>query len=46
MDKSFKFNFFFLDKVMAFVISENLAIVISLLIANLIEKKYGKIKRY
>ncbi len=39
-------SLFFLDNVMAFVISENLAVVISLLIANLIEKKYGKIQRY
>jgi len=36
----------FLDNVMAFLISENLAAIISLLIANLIEKKYAKINRY
>ena len=36
----------FLDNVMAFLISENLAVIISLLIANLIEKKYAKINRY
>ncbi len=36
----------FLNSVMAFLISENLAVVISLLIANLIEKKYAKINRY
>jgi len=36
----------FLDKVIAFLISENLAVIISLLIANLIEKKYAKIQKY
>ncbi|MHA1509293.1 MAG: hypothetical protein ACTSO6_11385 [Promethearchaeota archaeon] len=36
----------FLDNVLAFLISENLAALISLLIANLIEKKYAKINRY
>jgi len=36
----------FLDSVMAFLISENLAAIISLLIANVIEKKYAKINRY
>ncbi len=36
----------FLDNLMAFLISENLATIISLLIANLIEKKYAKIQRY
>lgn len=36
----------FLDNIMAFLISENLAAIISLLIANLIEKKYAKINRY
>ncbi len=39
-------SFIFLDNVMAFLISENLAVIISLLIANLIEKKYAKINRY
>ena len=36
----------FLDNVISFLISENLAAIISLLIANLIEKKYAKINRY
>jgi len=36
----------FLDNVMAFLISENLAAIISLLIANIIEKKYAKVQRY
>ena len=36
----------FLDNIIAFIISENLATIISLLIANLIEKKYAKINRY
>jgi len=36
----------FLDNVIAFLISENLAVIISLLIANLIEKKYARINRY
>ena len=36
----------FLDNVIAFLISENVAVLISLLIANIIEKKYAKINRY
>jgi len=36
----------FLDNVMSFLISENVAAIISLLIANLIEKKYAKVYRY
>ena len=36
----------FLDNVMAFLISENVAAIISLLIANIIEKKYAKVQRY
>ena len=36
----------FLDNVMAFLIAENLAAIISLLIANMIEKKYAKVQRY
>ncbi len=36
----------FLNKIMSFLIAENLATLISLLIANFIEKKYAKIQRY
>ena len=36
----------FLDNVLAFLISENVAVLISLIIANIIEKKYAKINRY
>jgi len=36
----------FFDNVLSFVIAENLATLISLLIANFIEKKYAKIQRY
>lgn len=36
----------FLDNVMSFLISENLATLISLLIANFIEKKYAKIQKF
>ncbi|TFG18310.1 MAG: hypothetical protein EU531_00640 [Promethearchaeota archaeon] len=36
----------FLDKVISFLVSETFAAVISLLIANLIEKRYGRVKRY
>jgi len=43
---SYGISLIFLDSVMAFLISENLAAIISLLIANLIEKKYAKINRY
>jgi len=36
----------FLNNIMSFLIAENLATLISLLIANYIEKKYAKIQRY
>jgi hypothetical protein len=36
----------FLDNVIAFLISENIATLVSLLIANFIEKKYAKIKKF
>ncbi len=36
----------FLNNIMSFLIAENLATLISLLLANLIEKKYAKIQRY
>jgi len=36
----------FLDNVMSFLISENVAAIISLLLANIIEKKYAKVQRY
>ncbi|MBY9009818.1 MAG: hypothetical protein KGD74_08135 [Candidatus Lokiarchaeota archaeon] len=43
---SYAISLIFLDNVIAFLIAENLAALISLLIANLIEKKYAKINRY
>jgi len=36
----------FLNSVMAFLVAENLATLISLLIANFIEKKYAKIQKF
>ena len=36
----------FLNNIFSFVIAENLATLVSLLIANFIEKKYAKIQRY
>ena len=36
----------FLDNVLSFVFSENIATLISLLVANFIEKKYAKVQRY
>jgi len=38
--------YIFLNNIMSFIIAENLATLISLLIANFIEKKYAKILRY
>ena len=35
-----------LDNVIAFLISENIATLVSLLVANFIEKKYAKIKKF
>lgn len=47
----FFFSIFFicillLENSMAFLIAENLSAVICLLIANIIEKNYGRVKRY
>ena len=36
----------FLNNIISFLIAENLATLISLIIANFIEKKYAKIQRY
>ncbi|MFX0106054.1 MAG: hypothetical protein ACFE75_11265 [Candidatus Hodarchaeota archaeon] len=36
----------FLNNSMAFLIAQNLSAIICLLIANLIEKNYGRVKRY
>ena len=36
----------FLNNIMSFIIAENLATLITLLIANFIEKKYAKIQKY
>jgi len=36
----------FLDKSLSFLVAETFAAIICLLIANLIEKRYGRIKRY
>jgi hypothetical protein len=36
----------FIDSVMAFLLSENIATLFSLLVANFIEKKYAKIQKF
>ena len=36
----------FLDKVLSFLIADTFSAIICLLIANLIEKRYGRVKRY
>ena len=38
--------YIFLNNIFSFIIAENLATLVSLLIANFIEKKYAKIKRF
>jgi hypothetical protein len=38
--------YIFLNNIMSFLIAENLATLVSLLIANFIEKKYAKISRH
>jgi len=38
--------YIYLNNIMSFVIAENLATLVSLLIANFIEKKYAKIQRF
>ena len=43
---SYSISLIFLDNVMSFLIAENLATILSLLIANLIEKNYAKIQRF
>jgi H+/gluconate symporter-like permease len=43
---TYAISLIFLDNIMAFIISENVAAIISLLIANIIEKKYAKVQRY
>ena len=43
---SYGISLIFLDNVMSFLIAENLATILSLLIANLIEKNYAKIQRF
>ncbi|MFX0076409.1 MAG: hypothetical protein ACFE96_13285, partial [Candidatus Hermodarchaeota archaeon] len=36
----------FLNNVMSFLVAENLATIISLLIANFIEKKYARVQKF
>jgi hypothetical protein len=43
---SFYISMIFLNKLLSFLIAENLSAIISLLIANLVEKNYGRIQRY
>ena len=40
------FSATFLNKILSFLTAESFAAIICLLIANLIEKRYGRIKRY
>ena len=43
---TFFISIFFLDNTMAFLTAEILSAIFCLLIANLIEKNYGRVKRY
>jgi hypothetical protein len=43
---SFSISFFYLNNTFSFIIAENLATFVCLLVANLIEKSYGKVQRY
>jgi hypothetical protein len=43
---TFGISLAFLDNVMSFLVAENVATLISLLIANFIEKKYAKIQKF
>lgn len=43
---TFGISLSFLDNVLSFLIAENLGTLISLLVANFIEKKYAKIQKY
>jgi hypothetical protein len=43
---SYFFSTTFLDKAISFLVGEIFATVICLLVANLIEKRFGKVKRY
>jgi hypothetical protein len=43
---SYFFLAVFLDKVLSFLIAEIFSAIVSLLIANLIEKRYGRVQRY
>ena len=38
--------FFYLNPIFSFIIAENIAAFVCLLVANLIEKSYGKVQRY
>jgi hypothetical protein len=43
---SFFISYIFLDGTMSFLLAENISAILCLLVANLIEKNYGKISRY
>ena len=43
---SFSISFFYLNNTLSLIIAENLATFVCLLVANLIEKSYGKVQRY
>ncbi|MHA1913312.1 MAG: hypothetical protein ACW986_12150 [Promethearchaeota archaeon] len=43
---TFYISMIFLDELLSFLIAENVSAIISLLIANLIEKNFGRIQRY
>ena len=42
---SFSVSFFYLSNIFSFIIAENIATFVCLLVANLIEKSYGKVQR-
>jgi len=43
---SYSVSIAFLDKLISFLVAENFATLVCLLIANFIEKRYAKVKRY
>ncbi|MHA2037770.1 MAG: hypothetical protein ACW98X_15145 [Promethearchaeota archaeon] len=43
---TFYISIIFLDNTFSFIIAENLSAVMCLLIANLVEKSYGRVQRY
>jgi hypothetical protein len=43
---SFGISYFYLTNIISFIIAENISTFVCMLVANLIEKSYGKVQRY